>query len=324
MTSRNLPWDDIKIPESDYNVRLIPHAGTIPAYWGRDTSGNCLFLIALDGDHEKLFIEGWTAVHGIEVDLQADPVTGKQNLVLTLERQIDGDLFCSLCESLVESLRPVDRSDAALNVALTHIKRWKAFLAGRNARLLSAEEVRGLFAELTVLRRLYDKRLSPPEAVAAWTGADRVQQDFVFSGCAVEVKSISGTDRNTVRISSEDQLDTVQDQLFLLTLKLRDAHDADGARSLNDLVGLLEGEIVDPDAADELSRKLAAYGYAPLSEYDKPRFIVAATEAYMVREGFPRLIRSQLPVGVTGVRYQIELEHMAPFRCTLEEVLGSI
>jgi len=324
MTSRPLPWDDIKVPETDYNVRLIPHAGAIPAYWGRDTNGSCLFLISLDGDHEKLFTEGRTAVHGIDVDMQADPVTGKQNLILTLERQIDGDLFCSLCESLVESLKPVDRPEAALNVALTHIRRWKAFLAGRNARLLSAEELRGLFAELTVLRRLYAKRLSRVDAVTAWTGADRIQQDFIFSGCAVEVKSVSGTDRNTVRISSEDQLDSVQDQLFLLTLRLHEANDADVSLSLNDLVRRLEDEISDPDSAEELSRKLAAYGYAPLSEYDKPRFVVAATEAFMVKEGFPRLVRSQLPDGVTGVRYQIELEHMAPFRCPLQEVLGEI
>lgn len=324
MTSRNLPWDDIKVPDSDYNVRMIAHAGSIPAYWGRDTDGSCLFLLGLDGDHHRLFAEGRTAVHGIDVDLQSDRIIGRQNLVLTLGRQVDADLFCSLCESLVESLRSVVRPDAALTVALTHIKRWKAFLAGRNARLLSAEELRGLFAELIVLRRLYDRRLSRTEAVAAWTGADRVQQDFVFSGCAVEVKSILGTDRNTVRISSEDQLDSVQEQLFLLTLRLRDANDADESRSLNELVALMESEIGDPDAIDELLRKLAAYGYAPFAEYDKPRFIVTATEAYIVREGFPRLIRSQMPEGVTGVRYQIELEHIALFRCPLEDVLGDI
>jgi hypothetical protein len=324
MTSRPLPWDDIKVPDVDYNVRLIPQAGAIPAYWGRDTVGNCIFLLSLNGDHQKLFTEGRTVVHGIDVDLQADTDAGRQNLVLTLERQTDADLFCSLCESLVESLRPVDRSDAALNVALAHIKRWKAFLASRNAPILSAEEVRGLFAELTFLRQLYDKRLTRTEAVFAWTGADRIQQDFMFADRAIEIKSISGTDPNTVRISSENQLDSIQDDLFLVIIRLRDSGKAEGTRSLNELVGLLEEEIGDPNVLNELSRKLAAYGYGPLPEYDRPRFAVASMEAYAVRSGFPRLIRSQLPDGVTGVRYQIELEHIAPFHCPLDTVMEEI
>ncbi|TIM70928.1 MAG: PD-(D/E)XK motif protein, partial [Mesorhizobium sp.] len=317
-------WDDIKVPSSDYNVRLVPNGGSIPAYWGRDKDGSCLFLIGLDGDHGKLFAENRTTVHGIGVELQADAATGKQNLVLTLERQIDGDLFSSLCESLGESLRPVERSDAALNVALTHIKRWKAFLAGRNARLLSPEEIQGLFAELTFLRWLYEKKLGRTAAVSAWTGADRVQQDFVFGGCAVEVKSISGTDRNTVRISSEDQLDSILDDLFLLTFRLRDANEAEQARSLNEIVELIESELMDADAIDEFARKLGAYGYAPVQEYDKPRFVVAATEAYRVDDGFPRIVRSNLPEGVTRVKYQIEIERLALYRCTLEEVLEKI
>lgn len=322
--NRPLPWDDIKVPGSDYNVRLVSNGGSVPAYWGRDKDGNCLFLVPLEGDHRKLFGESRTTVHGIDVDLQADADAGKQNLVLTLERQIDGDLFCSLCESLVESLRVVDRSDVALNVALTHIKRWKAFLAGRNARLLSAEEIRGLFAELTFLRRLYEAKLEHAAAVSAWTGADRIQQDFVFPGCAVEVKSLSGTDRNTVRISSEDQLDSIQDALFLLTCRLRESNEAEQSLSLNELVGLIEGELSDADAIEEFARKLGDYSYAPFQEYDKPRFVVAATEAYKVEDGFPRIVRFDLPDGITRVNYQIEIEHLASFRCSFEEMLEEI
>lgn len=322
--SRTLPWDDIRTPPSDYNVRLVPNGGVVPAYWGRDADGNCLFLIGLDGDHGRFFTENRATVHGIGVDLQADTTAGKQNLVLMLERQIDADLFCSLCESLVESLRPVYSSDAALNVALTHIKRWKTFLAGRNARLLSPEEIRGLYAELTVLRWLYQAGVEQIQAVSAWTGADKVQQDFVFTGCAVEVKSISGSDRSTVRISSEDQLESILDNLFLLICRLRDANEDEQAHSLNALVELIDSELGDAEAIQEFARKLGAYGYVPAQEYDKPRFVVAATDVYRVVEGFPRIIRSDLSAGVTRVNYQIEIEHLVPYRCTSEEVLEAI
>lgn len=322
--SRSLPWDEIRVPDADYNVRLVKNGGPIPCYWGRDTEGNCLFLISLDGDHRALFAENRMTVHGIDVDLQTDPATGRQNLVLTLERQIDGDLFFSLCASLVESLISVVRADAALNVALTHIRRWKAFLAGRNARLLSHEEIRGLFAELTFLRQIMTERSDELLAVSAWTGADRVQQDFVFADCAVEVKSLSGTDRNTIRISSEDQLDSILDDLFLVALRLGETTESDHSSSLNALVQRIEGELIQADAIEEFSRKLGAYGYTPLPEYDKPNFIVTGSEAFRVAEGFPRIIRSGLPEGVSRVKYQIELEHLAPFRCAFKEVLGEV
>lgn len=319
--SRLLPWDDIMTPDSDYNVRLIPGCGDIPAFWGRDTEGQCLFLISLEGDHRKAFAEGRTSAHGIDVDLQKDTTSDRQNLVLTLERQVDADLFCALCESLFESLRIVDRSETALSVALTHIKRWKAFLAGRNARLLSSEEIRGLFAELNFLTSLCGGHLSQADAVSAWTGADRVHQDFVFSDRAVEVKSLSGTDRSTVRISSEDQLETIQDSLFLVTYRLRDVPDVAHGRSLNELVSAIAGTLTDADAVEEFERRLAAYGYVPLPEYDRPRLLVAGIQGYRVEEDFPRITRSALPTGITHVKYQIDIEQMAPFGCPFDDVL---
>jgi hypothetical protein len=322
--SRPLPWDDIRVPVADYNVRLIPNGGTIPCYWGRDPEGNCLLLISLDGDHRKLFAENRVTVNGIDVDLRADPATGRHNLVLTLERQIDGDLFFSLCGSLVESLISVARGDTALNVALTHIKRWKAFLAGRNPRRLSPEEIRGLFAELTFLLQVMTEKSNELLAVSAWTGADSIQQDFVFADCAVEVKSVSGTDRNTIRISSEDQLDSIFDDLFLVAFRLGEAIDSDRASSLNALVKRIEDGLSEADAIEEFSRKLGAYGYTPLPEYDKPDFIVTGSDAFRILEGFPRIVRSGLPEGVSRVKYQIEMEHLAPFRCALKDVLGEV
>jgi hypothetical protein len=321
---RALPWDDIKVPDSDYNVRLIPNGGAIPAFWGRDIDGHCLFLVSLEGDHRTLFTEGRTSVHGVGVDLQQNASSNRQNLVLTLERQADSDLFCALCESLFESLRPVSRPEAALSVAITHIKRWKAFLAGRNARLLSGEEIRGLFAELIFLVGLYEKPLDHTAAVSAWTGADRVHQDFVFADRAVEVKSLSGTDRSTVRISSEDQLESIQDELFLVTYRLHEAPDAEQARSLNELVRTIESDLKDPGAIEEFGRKLAAYGYAPLQEYDKPKLLVAGTDAFRVEDGFPKIVRSGLPSGVTRVSYQIEIEKLTPFGRQFTEVLEGI
>ena len=124
-------------------------------------------------------------------------------------------------------------------MALAHIRRWKTFLSGRS-QLLSAEEVRGLFAELTFLLELIDRQASTTAAVEAWLGPEKSHQDFIFGNTAVEIKSLSGTERSTVRISSEDQLETLNDALFLRMYRLSSLPDAARAQSLNEIVAAVQ------------------------------------------------------------------------------------
>lgn len=125
-------------------------------------------------------------MHGIGIDLRNSNDTGRQRLILTLARHIDSDLFLGLCETLIASLKNVADPAIALAVTLAHLKRWKAFLAGRNARLLSSEEVRGLFGELHILRTLYHKTLPQAAAVDAWCGPDDSHHDFILVTIAIE------------------------------------------------------------------------------------------------------------------------------------------
>lgn len=317
--SSALPWDEIGVPTKDYTVRKVAAPGLIPLFWGRDAGGRCLLILELDGDHAEEFRLGVVEVHGIGVDLREEH-GHSQRLVLTLDRNVDQDLFLALCETLIRALEPVDTPAKALAVALTHIRRWRAFLASRKSRRLSDEEVRGLWAELQYMRALYAARLAPAAAVDAWTGADMIQQDFIFGDTAVEVKSLLGRDRSTVRISSEDQLDTVLDELFLVTHRLAIAANGSGV-SLNGLVELIEDELGDGDALEMLSQKLGDFGYLPVSAYDEPEFVVRERQTYRVEGDFPRLVRSELREGIARVSYEIELEAMKDFETDDDEVL---
>lgn len=296
--SSALPWDDIGVPARDYTVRKIAAGGAIPLFWGRDTAARCLLIVELEGDHEEEFRRGAVEIHGIGVDLRDGDVPNQQRLVLTLDRTVDQDLFLGLCQTLINALERAGASPEAMTVALAHIRRWRAFLAARKSRRLSDEEVRGLWAELQYMRALYANRLTAVEAVDAWTGDDMLQQDFIFGNTAVEVKSLYGRDRNTVRISSEDQLTTVVDELFLVTHRLTIAA---GAVSLNALVKSVEDELADAEALEQFSQKLADFGYLPIAAYDTPEFVVAERQTYRVEEDFPRLVRAELPPGIARV-----------------------
>ena len=319
--SRNSPWDEIAAPITDYNVRRVAGVRGVPVYWGKDATGQCLLIVELQGDHSIQYRSDAISLYGIGVDLRNGENT--QRLVLTLARHVDRDLFLGLGDTLIASLANVADSQVALAVSLAHLKRWKAFLAGRKARVLSDEEVRGLFAELYVLRLLHQRTLPHGTAVGAWCGVNDAHQDFIFGNTAIEVKSLSGRERNSVRISSEDQLEGLTDNLFLMTVRLSDMPSAEKALSLNGLVALIEQELTTSEALEQFSGKIAGIGYAPLADYDAPRFLVSATNSYRVTGEFPRLIRSQLPQGVVHVSYDVQLEAIEQFACEDDEIFGS-
>jgi len=314
------PWDDIAVPGSDFNVRQVAGKTAVPCFWGRDAGGACLFIVELQGDHAAQYRKNAVTVNGIDVDLRAGD-KGQQRLVLALERQVDRDLFEGLCRTLASSLEHATDSASSLAVSLAHIHRWKTFLSGRSQHL-SAEEVRGLYAEITFLLELIDRQISSNTAVESWLGPERSHQDFIFGNTAVEIKSLSGAERNTVRISSEDQLESLNDALFLRIYRLSDLTDAAGARSLNEIVTAVQARLDEADAVEAFDRKLVAYGYAPLPDYDEPRFVLSGVRSYRVSDGFPRLTRSQLPTGIASVAYDIRLEALAPYECDDAAIFG--
>lgn len=314
------PWDDIAVPGADFNVRQVPGETAVPCFWGRDTTGAYLFIAELQGDHTDHFRKNAVTVHGIDVDLRGGE-PGQQRLVLTLEKHVDRDLFEGLCRTLASALERATDSASSLAVALAHIRRWKTFLSGRSQHL-SAEEVRGLFAELTFLLELIERQPSTPAAVDAWLGPEKSHQDFIFGNAAVEIKSLSGTERSAVRISSEDQLESLNDELFLRIYRLSNLPDAAGARSLNEIVAAVQTQLAEAEAVEAFDRKLVAHGFAPLPDYDQPRFVVSNVHSYRVGEGFPRLVRSQLPTGIDRVGYDIRLETIASYECNNGEVFG--
>jgi hypothetical protein len=270
-------------------------------------------------DQTEFFKRQYVRVQGIKSDLRFFDKNNPQGMVIMLEKHVDQDLFFAMCQTLIAALREVTDSSTALSIALVQLKRWKAFMAGKKRGILSPEEVRGLFGELTFLSQLLE-RISGPDALNSWEGPDSVQQDFILSNMAIEIKSLSGRERNAIRISSEDQLDSLNDRLFLKVFRLAEMPESDRAVTLNELVRKITDVLYDHSALELLHDKLVKSGYAELSEYDSPKFVVSEEHLYCINDEFPKIIRPELPDGVSSVRYSIELEKIRKFSVKNEEL----
>jgi len=321
--SESHPWGEIAVPVSDFNVRRVAEPTATPCYWAKNAQGECLFVLELNGEYSRAFRKEHPQIHGVSVDLRTT-VPGTQHLVLTLEEQVNQDLFAGMCSTLASSLQRATDSASSLDIALKHIRRWKAFLSGRGGTRLSPEEVRGLYAELTFLGEVLARAASNESALNAWLGPERSHQDFIYGDVAVEIKSLAGTERSSVHISSEDQLESQQGDCYLRLYRLSELPEAAGAVNLNELVVSIGRKITDAEAIEILDRKLSAHRYVPLPDYDSPKFVVTGIRTFKVREGFPRIIRSQLHTGLSNVKYEIRLEAIAPFECDSKEVFEGV
>jgi len=320
--NRFSPWEDIKTPSEDLSVRLIRESKHLPLYWGKDSSGHCVFIYEMCENGAEIFQKNMVSIHGINIGYRVLSTTGNQGLILVLEKHVDQDLFYSLCETLINKLSEVSDPLVGLSVALSQIKRWKAFLAGKKGRLLSAEEVRGLFSELKFLQQMLDCMENELDVLDSWQGPETSHQDFIFSDAAVEVKSLSGRERNTVKISSEDQLESLSSSLFLKVYRLIDMPESKTSISLNELVKTVEDTLTDAEAIEMFAAKLAKAGYVQMLAYDKPEFIVAEEQTYRIENEFPKIVRSELHVGLTRIGYEIKLESIRGFLCADKDVWG--
>ncbi len=192
-------------------------------------------------------------------------------------------------------------------------------MAGKKRGVLSPEEVRGLFGELLFLCQVIE-HTTEQEALGAWEGPVSVQQDFILGEMAIEVKTLSGRERNSIRISSEDQLESLKDRLFLKVFRLSEMPESDRAVSLNELVKQIADTFSDYSMLEVYYDKLAVAGYTELQEYNNQKFVVSEEHLYCVNEEFPKLIRSKVPDGVSHVHYGVEIEKIKRF-LTMNDVL---
>ena len=310
--SERSPWDQITVPSQDRNVKLVEGVAAVPCYWARNASGSCLFIIELEGDFVESMRANLIRVKGIKIDL-ISAGQGLQQLILELQKEGDHDLFENFCRALVNSLTKAENSEAAFVIAWGHIRRWKAFFGG-SVQQLSPELVQGLFAELLFLKQRI-AAASIEDAIASWMGPNGGQQDFIYGKISVEVKSVMGTARNSVRISSLDQLESLQERLYLRAYILRTTPNSTSGTSLNQLVEDIRALIAESPALDDFERKLFELRYQPLPAYDKPGFLVSEVRTYQVHEDFPRLIRSEQSPWLANVSYDIKLEGLAKYVC---------
>jgi Putative PD-(D/E)XK family member, (DUF4420) len=249
---------------------------------------------------------------------------GTLQLVLTNPRY--QDIFTTLVQDIVTSLSLIPEGQAAVSAFIVRLKRWQAFLEKHNPEGLNTTLQQGLYGELWFLRQLALPHLELFNGIRSWTGPKATQQDFQFTGCAVEVKTTSAKQHQKLTIASERQLDdTGAGTIVLLHLSL-DIRQGQG-ETLPDMVANVRSLVADDTLAkDELENCLFEVGYLDIhaSRYEDTGYSIREYNYFKVENDFPRIIEADLRNGVGDVRYTISVAECKRFSIPIPEVIALI
>ena len=300
---------------------------------------NCTILAArkFPGNEEAILL-GFTSVKvqpsnllpqskGFKIENPSIISENDQQDWLSLVRQQRGDLglFSQMASDVISTLASsLDQQGEILyKLFLKRVIAWQEFMRKSQACLSAAEEL-GLIGELEVIRLLLEKDLPPHLVIDSWKGPIDGIQDFELGSGALEVKSTLSKEGFSAQIMSLNQLDdSVVSPIFLIgCLFTLDPH----GLSLPQKVRIIRENLDDDRPALELfNNVLLRAGYLDSHEEDYSRsFASEMIKIWIVDDLFPRLVPSNVPLGVRQVRYEIDLSGLDDNLVSIEKVIKSV
>ncbi|MBY5502338.1 PD-(D/E)XK motif protein [Rhizobium leguminosarum] len=296
-----------------YRTRRLSRPALLDLRMGLREADGAPCLVASAGSAGDSIASFETA--GLRLSRAADP--GGPLLVLSLEEPSRRDLFAEICSDCVRSvLRREDEGETELtSVLAARLVAWRAFLRDQ-AGALSRNEIVGLIGELLVLDRLLDENAG---AVATWKAPDDGLHDFECRGHGLEVKTGLGAS-GQLHISTLDQLDDAG-LASLHILHVRLVESANG-ETLGQIATRIEQRLNGERARGAFLNALLRRGLAPGADTNvRPRVACVGIDAYAVGDGFPRLQRSDVALGIADATYQVEVRALVGFAVNTEALL---
>ncbi|MDC3084561.1 PD-(D/E)XK motif protein [Gammaproteobacteria bacterium] len=324
---RNNPWDKISQPNQlKYNFGDTIDVELKNILWARDVNNSC-GLVMLFKDNFAHYIKGeHQNLDGISMEYTSTDDNAYSSLLFIKLKDIENlDIFYSFCLNIIQKVKNISSYEKQMIITLNHLMRWKNLFNSASSKLLSANAIQGLFCELTFLEELLNNNNFKEIALVSWVGPDQppAPQDFIYNNTAVDIKSLLGDERKKVKISSEDQLDSQKDNLYLKIYSISKVGEDDGL-SLNQMVGKIYGLLTDEKNIDLFDSKLSTINYMSNPKYDEDYFKmnIENEKNYKVAGDFPSLKKTDLAsVGIENVSYSIRLDAIEPFLCDRKDLL---
>jgi len=227
--------------------------------------------------------------------------------------------FSGLCQDLIDSTRSGCDNLTAPEYLIGRLTRWRRLMELSHAGL-SDEEARGLIGEVVILESLLIPKFGAMPALLAWGGPYGAAQDFKIAGTLLEVKTCQlGSWR--VLISSIEQLDAGADPILLAVVRMSiSSVQNEAAITLNKIVERVRCLLSADAAIDEFNLRLTEAGFDEQAKSGAVYYQVDEIRGYRVVDGFPRIVRAQVPGPILSASYVVDVSQCSDFRVELGEI----
>lgn len=262
---------------------------------------------------------------GLEMQLARLPGDGSELRVVLTDNSLR-EVFNPLADDIAGSAGRAASPAEAVLTAVSRFEHWRLMLEELAATGLTLEARRGLFGELRILRDHLLPALPAADAVSAWTGPAAANQDFQLPTTAIEVKTSSGREPQTLVIASERELDGQgTGTLILAHLSLDERRGGDG-ESLNSAVDKTRALVAEGTARALLDDLLVTAGYLQQQRelYDEPRYSLRKQRFWHVIGEFPRITEDDLRPGVGNCSYRISTAGLERYLLSAEQLAAAL
>lgn len=263
---------------------------------------------------------------GVDIVIAKLPAYGTDQEYVSV-MQLPGsasDIFEIVVEDLRRELEKCSAAEDSFAVIVAVLAKWKEFFKTDKDLLMSEERQQGLYGELLFLEECLG--LLGPTAVSQWAGSNDETHDFYFASNAVEVKTTTSQAPYYAHISSEYQLDSndIPGKLFLRFYALRKSQST--GDKLPDIVERIRQTISHvPQTVQFFTEKVQKYGYYDeAADYYSVGYFVRDQYYFAVEDGFPRITKAAVPVGVTDLTYAVSVAQCMPFASDKNSVFAQL
>lgn len=244
--------------------------------------------------------------------------------VLELTDNTYNDLFNDLVVSLYQKVKNISDASECSTLFIQTFHKWSEFFDDEKFDRLNKDIIKGLFGELFVLKSFVQKStlVNINDVLNSWTGPYDQGHDFVFDDKDIEVKTKDAT-KISIRISSEQQLDNIIGKSLELLVLSVDSDLVEG-RAISDLVDdirvLINNRLGDTSILLK-AIKQKSLTLKNIHDYDNFRFMPVKKALYdCLIDGFPKLIKDNLPKQISNVKYDINLSVLDDYLLESEEL----
>lgn len=321
----NSIWADIEQQDSKTQLyqRMVYIGLLYRVYIGSSGIPKKRFLSIEIPETEINSFDNFTVPQGFTLNISKPAVrhAGYASCVLQAASSDLNDVFAIVSKDILESLKKQKKAETYIDTLKKRIEKWRVFFKNPIKRRLSEKAVIGLFGELAFIQNMVEAQIQ--NVADVWNGPINAAQDFQWDSVAAEVKTVATNKMGYVHISSEEQLDDDgRQELFLVAYRL-ERNDANGI-TLPKMIHNIS-ELLSEQQKSRFMANLTCLGYADqdAAAYNNG-YTIKECKAYRIKEGFPRILRSNLPQGVMETSYKLALQSCGKYEVEFDEISQAV